>query len=737
MEYHDRPDDIDFQKYWLILKRHWLSATFVWALVAIGAFAFALYADKKYEASGKLRFKKQNTTSALVTEAGEKISTLESLNTKDTPVTTEAEVIQAAPLVNQTIAELDLNDNQGEPIVYESFLESLGVKPLPGTDVLRISYKSTDPEEARQVVDSLMENYLKNNILVNRAEAAAARDFISKQLPKTEAELQRAEATLRQFNEQYNIVALEEESILAVNQIGELNSQIEQINAQVEKVGARIAALENKIGSGSEAALVRNAVSQSPEVQQLREKIQEIDQELVAALSRFREAHPLTIALKNQKTALEERLQQQVNALGAPPQFIASGNLQTGELQNILIENLVSSESEWEGLLEQKQALMQSQAQKRQRANSLPRLKQIQGELERQVNAAQSTYEILLKNLQQVRIAENQNVGNAQIISPAIVSEYPVSMSKKLIVAIGVVVGGVLYVVTAFALELIDPSIKTSNELRNIFNYTLLGMIPSARKKLRWRRVKAEDSTPEVVVRERPNSMIGEAYRMLQANLKFLSPDRKLNAIALTSAVSKEGKSTVAANLAAAIAELGSRVLLIDADLRHPIQHHIWNLTNAKGLSDVIVGQAELHQAIRPVSDNLAVLPSGAIPPSSLTLLSSQRMRSLVEDCRKQYDFVILDTPPLLLVADALTVSKNADGILLVTRPGTLDTASANAAKQLLDRSGQMVLGFVINSVIVEQEPESYFHHAELYYKENAEVEKSQESSRNYQTIQR
>jgi capsular exopolysaccharide synthesis family protein len=341
-------------------------------------------------------------------------------------------------------------------------------------------------------------------------------------------------------------------------------------------------------------------------------------------------------------------------------------------------------------------------------------------DLERQVDAAKSTYEILLKRLQEVRIAENQNVGNAQIISPAMVSEYPVSTSRKMILALGIVLGGVFYVVTAFLLELIDPSIKTSKELRKILNYTLLAMIPNTQRKRRFRRRKIEDKLPQVAVIKNPTSMIGESYRMLQANLNFLSPDRKLQVIVVTSSVTKEGKSTVAANLAAAMAELGNRVLLMDADLRHPIQHHIWNLTNAKGLSDAIVGQLQPHQVARPVAPNLDVLPSGVIPPNSLALLSSKRMNSLVQDCREAYDCVILDTPPLLLVADALTVSKMSDGILLVARPGLIDSASANAAKQRLDQSGQTVLGIAMNGVVGETEPDSYFHYAEIYYKENS-----------------
>jgi capsular exopolysaccharide synthesis family protein len=211
---------------------------------------------------------------------------------------------------------------------------------------------------------------------------------------------------------------------------------------------------------------------------------------------------------------------------------------------------------------------------------------------------------------------------------------------------------------------------------------------------------------------------------MLQANLKFISPDKELKVVVVTSAVAKEGKSTVSANLAVAMAQLGHRVLLIDADLHHPMQHHIWHLANAVGLSDAIVNRVELAIARREVMDNLDVLPSGVIPPNPLALLDSKRMSSLLEDFSKAYDFVILDTPPLILAADALSVSQMTDGVLLVARPGILDRASATAAKEFLVQSGQKVLGLVINSVRVENEPDSYFHHAKSYYQEELTTSK-------------
>ncbi|WP_414458045.1 CpsD/CapB family tyrosine-protein kinase [Fischerella thermalis] len=199
---------------------------------------------------------------------------------------------------------------------------------------------------------------------------------------------------------------------------------------------------------------------------------------------------------------------------------------------------------------------------------------------------------------------------------------------------------------------------------------------------------------------------------MLQANLKFIS-HRKVRKIVVTSSVTAEGKSEVSANLAAVIAQSGKRVLLVDADMRKPTQHHLWGLINSVGLSHLLVDQGVFSQAVQKVTEFLAVLTAGVIPPNPLALIDSEGMTSLVDIFAENYDYVIFDTPPLAGIADAAVLGKMADGILLVTRPGVLDAPSA-AAKSLLERSEANVLGIVANAVNAKQEPSSYFYYSNL-----------------------
>jgi len=583
-----------------------------------------------------------------------------------------------------------------------------------------ISYKSGEREEAIATVDRLMKIYIKTNILSNRAEAAAAGKFINGQLPKVENTVHQADAALRIFKQQNNIVNLEEETKGAVAAIENLDQQISSTQAEIEKLTGQTTELQKKMGMTSEEALANNSLNQSVAVQQAFEKLKQVEDQLAIERTRFLEDNPIIISLKSKQAALQAILEERTKQVVGNQTQISYQSLQKsdenqgGKLQEGLTESLVSSEAERRALINQLASFIRSRAAYKQRLNSIPQLEQTQRELQRKLDAAQLNYELLLKNRGQVELAENQNVGNAQIVSPAVTPKSAGS-SKKMFVIAGIVVGSLLYVVTAFIFELGDRSIKTTKEIRNIFRYTLLGMIPLSRKKVSFTGMKTEGNSPEHEVLNSPHSIVSEAYRMLQANLRFLSPDRELKVIVVTSSVPKEGKSTVSTNLAVAIAQLGSRVLLIDADLHHPQQHHIWQLTNEVGLSEVIVGQTELKKAVKQVMPNLDVLPCGVIPPNSLALLGSQRMNSLIEDFSTIYDFVIVDTSPLLLVADALTLSKMSDGILLVSRPGVIDKVSAKATQELLVQSGQKVLGLVVNGVMVENEPDSYFHHAKAY----------------------
>lgn len=713
---------IGFQQYWLILKRRWLPASSVFvSIFALTALSLLLQ-KPVYVAEGKLLFKKMGATSSL-TGLGREIGQLTPLQEQGSPVDTEAENIRSVPIIQKTITKLDIKDKRGKLIKLKQFLEQLNVSNIKGTDVLQVSYKDRDPEKAATVVNTLMAAYLENNLLANRAEAVAAREFIEKQLPTTEASVRQSELALRRFKEENKVVDLEEEAKLAVALIGDLQRQSSSTQTQLADAKEQSAVLRNELGRDLQKAGVVSSISQSPAVQDLLKEVQQVQSQLAIERSRFREDHPTITSLKSKKADLERLLPERVKRVLGGERQQPDGNLQISQFEQNLTEEFAKSEARRLGLASQAATLSNLQDTYRQRLNVLPRLEQKQRELERQLQASQSTYSLLLQKFQESQIAENQNVGNVRISSFALVPDEPVAPHETLYLLTGILLSSLLSLATALVLEARDKSIRTVDEARELFGFTLLGVIPSFKKseKITLHNGDLERSTPEVVVKNSPRSPFSAAYRMLQANLKFLSSDKELKVIVVTSSVPKEGKSTVSANLALAMAQLGRKVLLVDADMHRPLQHQIWDLSNQLGLSNLLVGQTELRTVIKEVMVNLNVITSGVIPPNPMALLDSQRMASLIEIFSANYDFTIIDTPSLSVDADAPVLGKMADGVLLVVRPGVIDSGSAALAKEFLARSGQNVLGQVVNGVIPENEPYSYYHFSKEYYaKESA-----------------
>lgn len=718
---------LGFQQYWLILKRRWLPASVVFASV-LALTALSLLLQKPiYLAEGKLRFQKTSATPSL-TGLGKEIGQLNPLQEQASPLDTEAETIRSVPITQKLITILDLKDKQDNPLKIKQFLAQLTVSPIENTDILQVSYKDNDPEKAATVVNTLMAVYLMNNQRDNQAEAVAAREFIEEQLPKSEITVRRAELALRRFKEANKVVSLDEEAKSAVAVIQDLERQINTTQTGLADAKAQSVLLKNELGRDLQEASTVTSVSQSPAVQETLRQIQLVDTQLAQDRSRFQENHPAIASLKSKKADLQGLLQEQMKQVLGTKRLNPNSIPQNSQFEQTLTADFVKSEARRLGLESQAAALSNLQNTYKQRVNILPSLEQKQRELERQLQASQSTYAILLQKFQELRIAENQNTATARIISSALVPDEPIAPRESLYLGAGAILGLLLGVATAFIFEAKDTSIRTIDEAKRMFGFPLLGMIPALKKLEKvTRRRDLERSTPEIFIKDSPRSPFSTAYRMLQANLKFLSANQKIKVVVVTSSVPKEGKSTVSANLAVAMAELGRKVLLVDADMHRPLQHRIWNLPSQQlGLSNLILGQAEFRTAVKEVMVNLDVLTAGVMPPNPMALLDSQPMASLIEIFSANYDFTIIDTPSLSVDADASILGKMVDGVLLVVRPGVVDSATAVLVKEFLEQSEQKVLGQVINGVIPKNEPYSYYYFSNNYNAENgASVKKS------------
>ncbi|BAZ46071.1 lipopolysaccharide biosynthesis protein [Chondrocystis sp. NIES-4102] len=710
----DSPTSLGAAQYWEIIKRRWLPGSIVFlSVLTLGVVATSLK-DNVYKAEAKLKFK-GSTVSSSLTEASKALEALSPIAEKANPIDTEAEVLRSVPIIKKTIndPELLLTNDQGEKLSITEFQKQLKVASLAATDILSVSYTSPDPELAAKVVNVLVRNYLDNNLIANKAEAVSAREFLEEQLPKTEAQLRKTEAEIRELKERNEFVAPQGDTQALIDSIKELNSEIDKAKSQMANANSQAQYIKDKLGLTSEEAVVLTTISQSPEITDTLAQLQQAQSELSTVQARFTNNSPNVIELQEKVNSLTNLLDRQTGAVGGDQARNLVQKTKSGEIQQQLTSELIKLEADNLGYQKQINSLTALERQRRNKIQQVPQFEQKLRQLERQLRSFESTYNVLWEQLEKVRIAESQDPGNVRVISNAIVPSEPVSSR-----AVGYLASGSLGLLAAagimYLLEISDKSIKTVEEAKQLYGYTGLGSIPGIDKfKLpALSGSQAEQNIPLVVVRDYPALPLSESYRMLQSNIKFLNSDKNIKSIVVTSSTPQEGKSTISANLAASMAQVGNKVLLVDANLHNPSQARIWDTQNHRGLSNVIYEQLDPRMVIEEVMPNLDLLTSGTLGSSPATLLDSQRMRMLMDYWSERYDFVIFDTPSLDLTADAPIMGRIADGVLLVVKPGNIERSQATFTKEVLEQSGLNMLGIVFNGVASQFDQRSYHYHS-------------------------
>ncbi|MEH2364417.1 GumC family protein [Nostoc sp.] len=685
-------------QYWAILKRRWLPTSIVFGLLLALSVVKTIIETPIYQATGQLVLKK-NATSSL-TGVGNQLGQLES-SVGGRPLGTEVAVLGSLPLAERTLNALHLNL---QPLV---FLNDLQVKNLLDTDIIELDYTDTDPRKAASIINTLMKVYIENDINANRAQTRSARDFIAQQLPLTKAALQADEQKLQYFKEQNRVLDLKAEASSSVSILSDLDRQVAATRSDLASQTARMESIQKLFGVSSQEAVVAGFVGESPSTSLVLGQLQDIQQKIQVIGLSLTDTHPTMINLKEQEIVLKKELQKRIKQsfIGNAGRLNQSKNaenivqLRGQGLQQGLLGNYASAEAERLSLQVRLKALAEIIKSYRERANTLPQLELQQRQLEREIAATEFSYQNLLARYQELQVAENLQVSNALVVTPALIPGVPIKSRQYINLLQGFIGGLVLGGATAFILEKLDKTIKTSKSARDLLDYTLLGYIPP---------FSNGNPIPEVIVKDKPNSPVSEAFRMLQTNLRVFNSEQPIKVIVVSSAVPKEGKSTIAANLAVSMSQLGRKVLLVDADLRNPSQHKIWEIPNKFGLSHVLRSQSDLESAVSEVVSNLEVLTAGELNNNPAALLDSSQMAVFVGQVAQKYDFVIIDTPPLTLAADATILGKLANGILFVVRPGVADADSISLSKDMLEKAGQNVLGIAINGIQASQQYSGY-----------------------------
>ncbi len=724
--------------YWRILLRHrvYVIATFVVVLASIALWTFAQ--TPVYEAQGRLLFKQKQTAigggaSVASRLSGGGLGQLDSVGF-GSPLDTQAEIIRSRPVVETIINRLGLKDptNPKEAIDPEDFLKLLKVEALRRTDLLTIKYRDSDARLAAQVVNALAQEYMARNVLDNRSEAASTRKFVEEQLPAMEKQLRESEHKLRLFKEKYGSISLRAEQESAVKLLADFKSQQAQAQVTLASSASRAQALADRMGMSEKDAIVAGALMKTDGVKDLRKDLLDVESKLAVLRSQYQDSYPEVSQMIRKRDALRSVLQGQVNRLfqnKQSPSSLLDSTIKGGAdvvgqqppdnlpridaVRQDLIRDFVNSKVDELTAQTRVEALSTVTQGYASRVADLPRLEETQSQLERNVAANQEAYVLLDRKYYETRILEAQNIGNAELIDPAVAPIEPIWPRKTLSLAIGAILALILGAVVAFVREFTNDTIQTVEDAQEALGLAVLGMIPN---------FNAQENSLPIALQD-PLSPVSEAYRSLRTNIKFLSTEKPVQAIVVCSAVPQEGKSTTSSNFAAVSAQSGVRVLIIDADLRKPRQHRIWNMTNGRGLSSALVGEGEWQQHVQSTSqDNLSILTSGPLPPNPVALLESKRMAALVLEARQHFDLVVIDAPPLTAATDGLVLSSLCDGLLLIVRPNIANKRVLAKLKQDFKQSRIKVLGQVVNGVIAANEGFNYYLYNNRYTSDETPV---------------
>ncbi len=699
----------------LIVQRRWIPALITLMIISILGIIATYNIKPVYEAKTKLKFKNINYNSFLKDLASEE-TTVFSETEQANFVRTEVELIRSVPLIKKTISDLQLTNKQGELITFQQFQKQLQVKQIETTDIVEISYKDSDSKIVAQVVNTLITNYIDNNIFAKRKELALSKDFLNDRLSKTEATLKQVEESIVKIKEEHQIFAPQEAATHLAQTLEEVSRKIITNRSEIAKLKSQSRLITSKLGMNSDNALITVTFNQSLAVQNLTQQLQELELQLIKERSNFTEKNSRISEIQREIKLKQELLQKQIYEIVGDQEVILLKNSDLDIIQELTLE-LIKLEANNIALAEELEYLVQIEQEKSQKASLIPQFELQLRQLERKLNTSQNAYDLLFNKLHKIEFAEQQNISNVRVISSEIIPQkfvnfyfvyYLVSLLLGLMAAIGVI----------YLLEITDNSLKSVEEAKKFFGCTWLGIIPVISGKPRGCAVREADlskiakvnkkTIPQLIVKENPVSKIHESYQILYSNLQFIRSQNQIKTIVITSAIAQEGKSSIAANLAYTMAQRGENVLLIDANFHSPTQYKIWDIYHNIGLTNLLAEQISPQLVIQKVMTNLDVISSGEIDSSSATILDSPSMQSFIDNCSTIYDCIIIDSPALDITADAITLGKIADGILLIVQAGLVNRSQANFAKELLDRSGQNILGLVLNKFNTQVEAHIY-----------------------------
>jgi len=574
------------------------------------------------------------------------------------------------------------------------------VEPVKESSIVRIRVESSDPEMAAMLANAVADSYIAENLAVKTNTTQSASGWLEKQLADLEVRLERSGRALFDFKKEHDIVATswEDRQSMVSQRLTAFNEALTKARIQKAQLQGRnetIEALGNVTDKADDPVDALSPISSNPVIQALRTRYLEIQAECADARLRYLENHPKLEACQTKQELAEAALHHQVRTA------------------------LAATRSEYREVSNTEQRLAKLLAETKDEAFNLNRYEREYLELKRTHENNQRLYEALLKRLSDTGVTGMLQVSNVRILDSALVQPAPVrpNLRRNLLFALAVgLLGGVAF---AYAADTFDTSIKTQSEIEDRVGLTFLGIIPAIDR--------TADGVSDLVVHSQPKSPVAECLRAIRTNLVFMSPDKPLRTILVTSSSPQEGKSTVAAALAEVMADGGNRVLLLDADMRRPRIHRIFDVSNASGLSSLVVGEGTIDDTIKTtVVPNLWVLPCGPVPPNPAELLHTEAFATLLRELAKTYDRIIIDSPPVGVVSDATVMSAQVDGTVVVIRAKVTSREAARQSVRKIKDVNARVLGAVLNDLDLKEQQYHYYYRYGYYYGDRKDPQPSE-----------
>ncbi|MFY9556674.1 MAG: polysaccharide biosynthesis tyrosine autokinase [Blastocatellia bacterium] len=615
------------------------------------------------------------------------------------------------PPVLETVAASSTGERSREESAYlaryvDVLAANLSADALPDTRMLVISFTHTEPVLAADIVDNIAQVFIKRSFESKTEKYTNASEWLDRSTRELKASVEKAEQELADYSSRHNIYSADAKENLAIDKLTKLHGEVTR--AQTERLLKQ--SLFEEVRAGRVAQLP-DAFS-DPRTAELRKRLGDLAVSLAQLETTYGPKHPKVIETKEQMVTIQGQIDDSKSALE--------------EKLKADYERALRDESSLNGAL----AIAKNEAAQQNQASIQFNI------LRKNVETANALYTEFLQKTNQSKIQEHEQHNNTKMIDPPRVPISPVGPNRPRTILIGFLVSLLAGVGLVFVLEYLDNTVKTVEDVSRYTQLPALSVIPaiSGRKQRLLTGGNGKKKSDASLVLGNGGRMktdqlsmldsrssVAEAYRVLRTSVLLSSVDRPPKLILITSGQPGEGKTTTVVNTAISLAQLGASVLIIDCDLRKPSTHKVLGVDQSRGLSTYLSRNIDVNEVIQklPIA-NLSLLPCGPIPPNPSEMISSGKMKQMLQTLSETYDHIIIDSPPLLKVTDPVILSTMVDGVILVVHGGKSTRDIVRRTRQELSIAGARIFGVVLNNVDAGQEGYNDYYEAYSDYEQES-----------------